>query len=165
MTTPQLELHSMTTLTISPLLQTFISIPNVPKKYRPKTRCLKIFDLPSFLEDLNTALFDLDFHNQNNSHINITCNNFVLMFNNILDQHAPLRFASRKETRSFHKPWLTKGLLTSIFKKNALYKKLLSTNNPSISATYKFYRNKITHLKESLKQNYKFFINLNKKTC
>jgi len=35
-----------------------------------------------------------------------------------------------------------------------LYKKILSTNNPSISAKYKFYRNKITHLKESLKQNY-----------
>jgi len=45
------------------------------------------------------------------------------MFNNILDQHAPLRFASRKETHLFHKPWLTKGLLTSISEKNALYKK------------------------------------------
>jgi len=31
---------------------------------------------------------------------------------------------------------------------------MLSTNNPSISAKYKFYRNKITHLIESLKQNY-----------
>jgi len=31
---------------------------------------------------------------------------------------------------------------------------MLSTINPSISAKYKFYRNKITHLKESLKQNY-----------
>jgi len=75
------------------------------------------------------------------------------MFDSILDQHSPLRFASRKETRSFHKPWLTKGLLTSISKNNALYNKMLSTNNPSISAKYKFYRNKITHLKESLKQN------------
>jgi len=76
------------------------------------------------------------------------------MFNNILDQHAPFRFASRKETRSFNTPWLTKGLLTSISEKNALYIKKLSTNNPSISAKCKFYRNKITHLKESLKQNY-----------
>ena len=31
---------------------------------------------------------------------------------------------------------------------------MLSTNNPWISAKYKFYRNKITHLKQSLKQNY-----------
>jgi len=144
----------MTSLTISPFLQTLNFHPKCAKKYRPKIRCLKNFNLTSFLEDLNTALFDLDFHNQNNSDISITCTNFILMFNNILDQHAALRFASRKETRSFHKPWLTKGLLTSISKKNALYKKMLSTNNPSISAKYKFYRNKITYLKESLQQNY-----------
>ena len=31
---------------------------------------------------------------------------------------------------------------------------MLSTNNKAISAKYKFYRNKITQLKESLKQNY-----------
>jgi len=31
---------------------------------------------------------------------------------------------------------------------------MLSTNNSSISAKCKFYRNKITHLKETLKQNY-----------
>jgi len=138
-----------------PVFANFNFHPKCAKKYRPKIPCLKnVVNLPSFLEDLNTAFFDLDFHNQNDSDINITCNNFILMFNNILDQHAPLRFASRKETRSFHKPWLTKGLLTSISKKNALYKTMLSTNNPSISAKYKFYRNKITHLKESLKQNY-----------
>jgi len=76
------------------------------------------------------------------------------MFNNIVDQHALFRLASRKEARSFHTPWLTKGLLTSISKKNALYKKMLSTNNPSISAKYKIYRNKIIHLKKSPKQNY-----------
>ena len=31
---------------------------------------------------------------------------------------------------------------------------MLSTNNPSTSAKYKFYINKVTHFKESLKQNY-----------
>jgi len=35
--------------------------PKCAKKYRPKTRCLKNFDFPSFLEDLNTALFILTF--------------------------------------------------------------------------------------------------------
>jgi len=137
-----------------PTFANFIFYPKGAKKYKLKLRCLKNFDLPSFLEDLNTALFDLDFHNQNNSDINITCNNFILMFNNILDQHAPLRFASKKETRSFHKTWLTKGLLTSISKKNALYNKMSATNNPSNSTKCKFYRNKITHPRESLKQNH-----------
>jgi len=81
----------------------------------------KNFHLPSFLEDINTAIFNLDFHNQDNSDINIICNNFILMFINIIDQHV--RFASREEARSFHTPWLTKGLLTSLSKKNAFYKK------------------------------------------
>jgi len=31
---------------------------------------------------------------------------------------------------------------------------MLSTNNPSISAKYKFYRDKTTHLKESFIENY-----------
>jgi len=93
------------------------------KKYRTKIHCLNNFEMPSFLEDLKTPLFNFDFHNPKNSDVNIICNNFILMFNNIPDQLAALRFASRKETRSFHKPWLIKGLLTSISKKNALYKK------------------------------------------
>jgi len=59
------------------------------------------------------------------------------MFNNIVDQHAPLNFASRKEIRFFYNPWLTKVLLISISKKNALYKNNLSTNDPSLSAKYK----------------------------
>jgi len=62
------------------------------KKYRPKIRCLKNFDLPSFLEDLNTALFNFGFNN--NSDIKITCDNFIHMFNNIVYQHAPLKPAS-----------------------------------------------------------------------
>jgi len=46
-----------------PVFANFNFYPKCAKKYRPKIRCLKSFDLPSFLEDLNTALFDLDFHN------------------------------------------------------------------------------------------------------
>jgi len=71
---------------ISDHLLTFVNFnfhSKFAKKYRPNIRCLKNFDLPAFLEDLNTALFNNDFHSQNNSGINITCNNFILMFNNI----------------------------------------------------------------------------------
>jgi len=42
---------------------------------------------------------------------------------NSLDTHAPYRYVSRKEQRSFNKPWLTKGILTSIANKNTLYSK------------------------------------------
>ena len=61
--------------------------------------------------------------------------------------HAPYRYASRKEQCSFNKPWLSKGILTSIAKKNTLYRKQLTTNNPNIIRKYKTYRNKLTHLR------------------
>ena len=44
--------------------------------------------------------------------------------------------------------------MTSIAKKNTLYRKQLTTNNPNIIRKYKTYRNKLTHLKEISKQNY-----------
>jgi len=79
---------------------------------------------------------------------------FVKIFNDTLDTHAPYRYASRKEQRSFNKSWLTKGILTSIANKNTLYRKQLTTNNPNIIRKYKTCRNRLTHLKEISKQNY-----------
>jgi len=84
--------------------------------------------------------------------VNTLMDKFVKVFNDTLDKHAPYRYASRKEQRSFNKPWLTKGILTSIAKKNTLYRKQLTTNNPNIIIQYKTYRNKLSHLKEISKQ-------------
>jgi len=78
----------------------------------------------------------------------------VKIFNDTLDEHTPYRYASRKEQRSFNKPWLTKGILKAIAKKNTLYRKQLTANNPNIIGKYKTYRNKLTHSKEISKQNY-----------
>jgi len=108
--------------------------------------------------DPNTFLTDLS-HNLNNvnpeaGEVNTLSDKFVQVFNGTLDEHAPYRYASRKEQRSFNKPWLTKGILTSIAKKNTLYWKQLTTNKPSIIRQYKTYRNKLTHLKEISKQNH-----------
>jgi len=68
--------------------------------------------------------------------------------------HAPYRYASRKELCSFNKPWLAKGILTSIAKRKVLYRKQLTTNKTNIIRQYKTYRNKLIHLKENFKQNY-----------
>jgi len=86
--------------------------------------------------------------------INTLSNKFVKIFNDTLDTHAPYRYATRKEQRSFNKPWLTKGILTSIAIKNTLYRKQLTTNNTNIIRKYKTYRSRLTHLKEISKQNY-----------
>ena len=86
--------------------------------------------------------------------INTLSNKFVEIFNDTLDTHAPYRYATRKEQRSFNKPWLTKGILTSIAIKNTLYRKQLTTNNTNIIRKYKTYRYRLNHLKEISKQNY-----------
>ena len=121
MTTPPLQLHSTTSLTISPVLQNFISIPNVTKNTDQKLAVQKILTWHLFWKILTLPFWSWLSKPKQQWYQN-ACNNFILMFNYIRDQHAPLRFASRKETRSFHKPWLIKGLLTSISKKNALHK-------------------------------------------
>jgi len=121
------------------------------QKIKPKFRCIKQFDPNTFLTDLS--------HNLNNvnpeaGEVNTLSDKFVKVFNDTLDKHAPYHYTSRKEQHSFNKPWLTKGILTSIAKKNTLYRKQLTTNNPNIIRQYKTYGNKLTHLKEISKQNY-----------
>jgi len=118
---------------------------------KPKFRCMKHFDQTIFISDLSLKLNSL---NPEADDVNTLSDEFVKMFNDTLDTHAPYRYASKKEQCSFNKPWLTKGILTSIAKKNTLYRKQLTTNNPNIIRKYKTYRNKLTHLKEISKQNY-----------
>jgi len=107
---------------------------------------MKHFDPTIFVSDLSLKLSNL---NPEADDVNIVSDEFVKIFNETLDTHAPYRYASRKEQRSFNKPWLTKGILTSLAKKNALYRKQLTTNNLNIIRQYKTYRNKLTHLKET----------------
>ena len=52
---------------------------------------------------------------------------FYSNLNNIVDKHAPLKQLSKKETKISCKPWITKGLRTSIRKKNKLYLKFMKT--------------------------------------
>jgi len=111
---------------------------------------MKNFD-QLFVSHLSLKLNNL---NPEADDVNTLSDEFVKMFNDTLDKHAPYRNASRKEQRSFTKPWLTKVILTSIAKKNTLYRKLLTTNNPNVIRKYKTYRNKLTHLKEISKQNH-----------
>jgi len=62
-----------------------------------------------------------------------------------LNMHAPYRYASGKEQRSFNKPWLTKSILFFVAKKEYSIQK--TVNYPNIIRQYKTYINKLTHLK------------------
>ena len=90
---------------------------------------MKHFDPTIFVSDLSLKLINL---NPEADDVNTLSDEFVKIFNDTLDAHAPYHYASWKQQRSFTKPWLTNGILTSIAKKNTLYRKQLTTNNPNI---------------------------------
>ena len=80
------------------------------------------------------------------------------MFNSVLDKHAPMRLMSRKEKRLTDKPWITKGMLTSIKTKSRFYRKYFKNkidhSNNFKREIYKKYLNKLTHIKNLAKRTY-----------
>ena len=55
--------------------------------------------------------------------------NLMSIFKKTLYKHAPMRPMSRKEKRLNEKPWITRGILTSIKAKNRLFKKYYKSNS------------------------------------
>ena len=61
--------------------------------------------------------------------IDTSFNNFFLIFNSLLQQHAPIKNLSNKEIKTLRKPWITSGILKSINKKNKIHRKSARTKN------------------------------------
>ena len=72
---------------------------------------------------------------------------FFKRVNNIVNKHAPIKNLSKRKIKQLAKPWITKGLKTSIKVKNKLYVMGDSTQ-------YIYYRNRITTLTRLSKQKY-----------
>ena len=113
-------------------------------------RNIKSVDKESYCKDLNSALLllvteflyssskvDFDYH----------FNRMVNSFSQIINYHAPLQTLSRKKKRLQQKPWITKGLLTSIKNKQQLYKTCFLNRNDLDKHFLKIYSNKLTKLK------------------
>ena len=84
---------------------------------------------------------------------------FHKQFIQTLNKHAPIRYLSKKEMKVRQKPWLTKGILTSIKKKRSLFKKfkklkLKFVNTDEVYQQYKPYRDTINTLKRKSKRLY-----------
>ena len=72
----------------------------------------------------------------------------------VINLHAPLQNATRKQKRLFQKPWITKGLITSIKHKQRLYRTHFLKGNSSERQFYKKYANTLTRLKNLFKKMY-----------
>ena len=83
---------------------------------------------------------------------------FYTAINNLLNLHAPYIKVSAKDLKLQQKPWITKGILNAIQKKNKIQKKFLRTKDKEQKEIYhkifKRYRNQINKLCRISKSQY-----------
>ena len=137
-------------------LPNFIILNSEPLRSTLNTsyRDTRNFDENKFTTDLNDPNMICNISNakDTNTGYNILQKKFV----STLNQHAPIKIRSKRETKIKQKPWLTNGILISIKKKRLLSKQLkkLKVNNINdndLFQQYKQYRNLINTLKDKVK--------------
>ena len=105
---------------------------------------------------------------QNNP--NIGFENFMLIINNLLDKHAPFKEQAKRKEKLRFKPWITKGILTSIKQRDKIHKEMIKAKNSQTKqlklSLYKKYRNIIVDLlKKSKESHYRKYFEDNKRNC
>ena len=86
--------------------------------------------------------------------VNDCYNVFINEYMRLFETCFPLKVVKRKHSGNLGAPWLTKGLLKSIKKKNRLYKQFIKTPNSIRESRYKIFRNKLTHVIRKAKRSY-----------
>ena len=128
----------------------------------------KIFDKREFYRDYAAAsqtLFEEDikaiFKNEsvlaplnNENNVNSVLEQFISSFKSVVDKHAPIKRASRKKHKLLKKPWITKGILSSIKNKQMMYKNNFLNGNNAQKLHFKTYSNKLTKVKRLSKKMY-----------
>ena len=132
----------------------FLSTSISRKSEKQIIRCMKNFDLENFLIDLEEALSPWNF-NTGSTVLN-DFDEFIHIFQTIINKHAPLRKLSRREKQLQAKPCITRGLLTSIKNRNRMFRKCCKCKDAKLIAQYKEYTNKLPRLRKIAKQQYYF---------
>jgi len=128
-----------------------------PKNNKPYTyRKISSIDAEQFRMDLESSLLpwyetfiQSPTNDMNQTNFDKHFEDFMKTFRLVIDKHAPVVKASRKQKRILQNPWLTKGLLVSIKWKQKLHQTCKSHRNPLDISFYKRYSNKLTRLKNS----------------
>ena len=77
---------------------------------------------------------------------------FVNVVRNTIDRHPPLFRLSKNKAQLYRKPWIMKGILVSIRKKQITHKTLFRNGNAPEKLIYKDYSNFLTRVKKLSKQ-------------
>ena len=114
------------------------------------------FSAYDFNPDLQVRLDDLFTANYTTNQINVEdlFNRFHSLIIQIIDTHAPVVKYSRKQKRLHQKPWITKGLLVSIKKKQKMRKSHHINGSSCEKYLYKLYSNLLNRLKRLAKRLY-----------
>ena len=130
-------------------------------KNRDKTR--QYFEHQNFTNDVNYTDLIQDLCSVNWSCID-TCNDvnvsydaFLETLSQICNKHTPkptaLKSRKRKKT-IIRKPWITKGILNSINRKQRLFRTYISSPSCKNKLIYKRYRNKLNNIMRASKRTY-----------
>ena len=109
---------------------------------RPLIRIIKPHLIENFVEDINSKLQSLEAPN---------FEKLTNVLTDIVNKHFPKNKLSRKQFNFAKKPWITQEILKSIKKQNKLFAKYKKTRSDADLKTYKSFRNKLTHQKETAK--------------
>ena len=72
----------------------------------------------------------------------------------VIENHAPLKRHLRKQQQLKNKPWITKGIYTSICHKNKMHRSHYILGDEAMKGEYKKYLNKLTKIKSIAKKQY-----------
>ena len=116
------------------------------KNYLFLYRNKKNFCPEAFSDNLDRELGNLISNNfsLNRDNFNKTFDQFVNLIAEIIDKHAPLQRLSRKQKKLASKPWISKGILISIRKKNAMFRTHFIKGNLAEKTLFRFYSNTLT---------------------
>jgi len=128
----------------------------VPKNIEIFKRDYSKYSKTNLVEDIASINWDSLPHCDNVSDM---FDQFYQKISNVVDQHLPLKRLSKREIKQQSKPWITKGIITSIRIKNSFYRKFMKSKSSYYYNKYKFYRNRVNRIVKISKTKYynKFF--------
>ena len=91
-----------------------------------------------------------------NNNANDDYNKFIETFDTLYNECVPLKKCTNNRRKEPMSPWITKGLLKSINKKNKLYKQYLHSPSNKGLQKFKTYKNKLNMLIRKAKRKYFF---------
>ena len=129
-------------------------------------RDFRHFNAELFKRKLNEKNWDAIL-NLEQKNVNLSFQIFQSTMENLLNEYAPFKPLSHKQQKEAKKPWITKGLLTSIKHKNKIYDKFCRAKDANrkkeLYNTWKAYKNLILNLTRRSKESYyKTFFEENK---